>query len=248
MSVVVIPTISQPHNRILAALPSEIYEALQPSLELVALSAQQVVQVAEAPISAIYFLESGWLSLSVPMENGDGIEVGTIGREGMLGYPALVGAEHQELDAIVQGAGWAWRIDAQVFREKIEQAPQLRDRLLRHMLAQHGQVVRMAACHGSHYAGQRLARWLLMAHDRAQVDAFPVTHEAISNLLGVRRASVTTAANLLQKAGIIAYSRGHMVITDRPALEAMACECYGHIRRGEDQMLCEPGDAVRLAS
>jgi CRP-like cAMP-binding protein len=166
----------------------------------------------------------------------------------MLGYPVLLGAEHQELDVTVQGAGWAWRIDAGEFRRQIQQLPMLRDLLLRHLMAYHTQVMRMAACHGIHHAGQRLARWLLMAHDRAQADTFPVTHEAISKLLGMRRAGVTTAAAVLQLAGAITYSRGHIVIADRPALEALACECYGHIRRGEDRLLCKPASAYSGAA
>jgi CRP-like cAMP-binding protein len=248
MTIVVIPTLSRTQNSILARLPAEILAALKPSLEIVALSAQQVVHVADRPITSVYFPESGWLSLSILMEDGSSIEVGTIGREGMLGYPILLGAEQQEVDATVQGAGWAWRIDADEFRRQLAQAPMLRDRLLRHLMAYHTQVARMAACHGSHYAGQRLARWLLMAHDRAEADAFPVTHDVISNLLGMRRAGVTNAAAMLQSAGVITYNRGNMVIRDRPTLEALACECYGHIRRSEDRLLCEPVTDYRGAA
>jgi hypothetical protein len=99
-----------------------------------------------------------------------------------------------------------------------------------------------------HYTGQRLARWLRMAHDRAEVDACPITHEAISAMLGMRRAGVANAAAVLWWAEVFAYSRGHVVIRDRPALEALACECYRHFRLGEDRLLWEPGEAERLAS
>jgi CRP-like cAMP-binding protein len=114
--------------------------------------------------------------------------------------------------------------------------------LLRYALVHHGQVARTAACNGRHHTDQRLARWLLMAHDRSEGDGFPMTHEFLSMMLGVRRAGVTVAAGLLSKAGFIRYERGRMEVTDRPGLESAACECYGVARRASDALLGrEPG-------
>jgi len=178
------------------------------------------------------------------MEDGDAAEVGLVGYEGMVGLPVLLGADHAEIEAIVQGPGTALRIDAKAFREALERIPALRTLLLRYALVQHEQVARTAACNGRHHIDQRLARWLLMAHDRAEGDDFPMTHEFLSMMLGVRRAGISTTASTLQKAGFIRYERGRMAVTDRPGLESVACECYGIVRRAQDQLLGLPGGAT----
>ncbi|GGC56556.1 hypothetical protein GCM10011504_38660 [Siccirubricoccus deserti] len=144
---------------------------------------------------------------------------------------------------MVQSPGTALRMDAQTFREALEHIPTLRTLLLRYALVHHGQVARTAACNGRHHTDQRLARWLLMAHDRASGDGFPMTHEFLSMMLGVRRAGITVAAGQLQKAGFIHYERGRIEITDRPGLESAACECYGVVRRAQDQLLGLPPGA-----
>jgi len=134
-------------------------------------------------------------------------------------------------------------MDAQAFREELERIPALRTLLLRYALVQHGQVARTAACNGRHNIDQRLARWLLMAHDRAEGDEFPMTHEFMSMMLGVRRAGISTTASTLQKAGLIRYQRGRIEITDRPGLENAACECYGVVRRASDRLFGMPEGA-----
>jgi CRP-like cAMP-binding protein len=171
------------------------------------------------------------------MEDGDAAEVGLIGREGFVGLAVLLGADHDDVEAMVQSPGTALRMDARAFREDLERIPALRTLLLRHVLVHHGQVVRTAACNGRHLTEQRLARWLLMAHDRVEGDEFPMTHEFLSLMLGVRRAGVTVAAGHLQKAGFIRYERGRIEVTDRPGLESVACECYGMVRRASDRLL-----------
>jgi CRP-like cAMP-binding protein len=123
--------------------------------------------------------------------------------------------------------------------------PSLRTVLHRYALAHFEQVARSAACNGRHNIEQRLARWLLMAHDRVEGDEFPMTHEFLSMMLGVRRAGITVAAGTLQKAGLIRYERGRMAITDRPGLEAASCECYGIARRASDRLLGPPAGADR---
>jgi CRP-like cAMP-binding protein len=141
---------------------------------------------------------------------------------------------------MVQCPGTALRMDAAAFRGELGHTPALRTLLLRYALVHHGQVARTAACNGRHHTEQRLARWLLMAHDRAEGDAFPMTHEFLSMMLGVRRAGVTVAAGVLQRAGFIRYDRGRMKVTDRPGLEAASCECYGVVRRAYDRLLGPP--------
>lgn len=229
-----------PRNRLLAALPAEIFEKLRRQLELVPLPLRQVFQHADRRITSVYFPDAGWFSLLVPMEEGAVIEVGLIGREGMLGLPVVLGVERDSLEAVVQGAGTAWRMDVKAFREQLKQSPELQDLLMRVAMVQHTQVTRTAACNGRHRTDQRLARWLLMAHDRAEADIFPMTHDVIALMLGLRRSGITVAAGLLQDAGIIQYRHGQMTIADRTGLEKAACECYGIVRRTQDQLLCLP--------
>jgi CRP-like cAMP-binding protein len=227
-----------PRNRLLAALSPDILAALQ--LETVEMVFQKTLHAVGEPIASVYFPESGFVSMLAYMEDGDAAEVGLVGREGMVGLPVLLGADQDDLEAMVQMPGTALRMDAGAFREALDRTPALRTLLLRYALVHHGQVARTAACNGRHHTEQRLARWLLMTHDRAEGDGFPMTHEFLGLMLGLRRAGITIAAGLLQKAGFIRYERGHMEVTDRPGLESVACECYGIVRRAQDQLLNLP--------
>jgi CRP-like cAMP-binding protein len=155
------------------------------------------------PIAAVHFSETGCVSMLAALEDGNDAEVGVIGSEGMVGLPVLLGADRDDIEAMVQCPGTALRMDAAAFRAELERTPALRTLLLRYALAHHGQGARTAACNGRHHTEQRLARWLLMAHDRAEGDDFPMTHEFLSMMLGVRRAGVTVAAGALQRAGLI---------------------------------------------
>src|SRR3954462_14907477 len=228
---------SAPRNRLLTALPADDLARLRPRLEAVELPFRKVLHAPGEPIEAIYFPETGWASMLAYLENGDAAEVGLVGYEGMVGLPVLLGADHDDIEAMVQCPGTALRIDAQAFREELERIPAFRTLLLRYALVHHGQVARTAACNGRHHTDQRLARWMLMAHDRSEADEFPMTHEFLSMMLGVRRAGITVAAGTLQKAGLIRYERGRMQVTDRPGLEAASCECYGIARRASDRLL-----------
>ncbi|WP_043344372.1 Crp/Fnr family transcriptional regulator [Belnapia moabensis] len=223
-------------NRLLAALPSGVLAELWPQLQSVELPFRHVLQAPGKPIEAVYFPETGWASMLAYMEDGDAAEVGLIGREGFIGLPVLLGADHDDIEAMVQGPGTALRMDARAFRQELQRLPALHDLLLRYALVHHGQVARTAACNGRHHTDQRLARWLLMGHDRAEGDEYPMTHEFLSMMLGVRRAGVTVSAGALQKAGHIQYGRGRITITDRPGLESVACECYGMVRRAHDSL------------
>ena len=192
-------------------------------------------------MAAVYFIETGWVSMVATLENGDGAEVGLVGHEGMLGLPLLLDDELDDLEGMVQCPGTALCMSVEDFRQVLEQVPGLRRMLNRYALVHHGQVARTAACNGRHEIDQRLARWLLMAHDRAEGGTYPITHELISMMLGVRRAGVSVAAALLQKAGLIRYGAGRITVTDRPGLENASCECYGVTRRASERLFDQGG-------
>ncbi len=225
-----------PHNRLLAALPPEEFDKLRPGLDLVDLELRTVLHRADDAIASVYFLESGWCSVLASMQDGDSAEVGLIGPEGLVGLPVLLGEDSSELEVMVQQPGRALRLGTAAFREALDSLPAFRTLLLRYALAHHLQVARSAACNGRHQIGQRLARWLLMAHDRAQSDTYAMTHEFMSMMLGVRRAGVTVAAGVLQRAGMIRYGGGRITIEDRPGLEASSCRCYAASRRAQDRL------------
>jgi CRP-like cAMP-binding protein len=229
-----------PHNRLLAALAPDDLARLRPRLEPVELKLRQILQVPEQPIAAVYFPQTGRISMVALLADGGAAEVGVIGREGMVGFPLLFGADTSSVEAMVQGPGTALRLSTAAFQEELEHLPTLRPLLLRYALAFHEQVTHTAACNGRHALEQRLARWLLIAHDRADGDEFPVTQEFLAMMLCVHRPSVTLAAQLLQQAGYIRYKSGHMAIIDRPGLEAAACECYGTVRRQFERLLGNP--------
>jgi CRP-like cAMP-binding protein len=232
---------STPRNRLLAALPSDDLARLWPRLEAVELPFRQVLHAPGKPITSVYFPETGYSSMLAYMEDGDAAEVGMIGYEGMVGLPVLLGADNDDIEAMVQVPGTALRMDTRAFREELERTSAFRTLLLRYALVHHTQVARTAACNGRHHIDQRLARWLLMAHDRTTGnDEFPMTHEFLSMMLGVRRAGISTTANTLQKAGFIRYQRGCIEVTDRRGLESVACECYGIVRRASDRFFGMP--------
>jgi CRP-like cAMP-binding protein len=224
-------------NRLLAALPPADFQRLSASLTLVSLSLKQTLFEADEPIGAAYFVETGMVSYLAYLENGDAIEVGLIGPEGMVGMPLILGVDSAPAGAIVQMQGTALRISPAALRQAFNESKVLRTRLLRYMQALYTQVSQTAACNGHHGLEERLARWLLIAHDRAEGDQFPMTHEFMALMLGVRRSGVTVTASTLKQAGLISYANGRMTILDRPALEAVACECYGIVQRQFEQLL-----------
>jgi CRP-like cAMP-binding protein len=228
--------IPKPRNRLLAALPAAELAQLWPRFEPVELELRQVLHLPEQPIGTVYFPESGWISMVAALEDGDTAEVGLVGREGMAGLPILHEDTLSDLEAMVQQPGKALRLSSADFRIELDRLPTFRTLLLRYSLAQHMQVARTAACNGRHAVDQRLARWLLMAHDRSDGDSFAMTHEFLGMMLGIRRAGVTVAAGMLQQAGLIRYTRGQMLVADRPGLESAACECYGISRRAFDRL------------
>jgi CRP-like cAMP-binding protein len=224
-------------NRLLTSLPPADFKRLAASLTPVTLTLKQTLLEAEEPIGAAYFIETGMVSYLNYLEGGEAQEIGLIGSEGMIGLPLILGVDHAPFGAMVQMEGTALRLSAAALRQAFNESETLRTLLLRYMQALHIQVSQTAACNNHHSLEERLTRWLLMAHDRAGDDHFPMTHEFMSMMLGVRRAGVTVTAGALKHAGLIHYTNGHITVLDRPSLEAMACECYGNVQRQFDQLL-----------
>jgi CRP-like cAMP-binding protein len=212
-------------------LPAHDLARLRPKLEPVALTFRQVLYRSHAPIPAVYFLEAGLVSLVARLERGGAIEVGMIGREGIVGLALALGADSSPNEAMVQTAGSALRMDADAFCEELERNPVLMARLLRYEHALHAQVGQTAACNGRHPVEKRLARWLLMASDRLDTLELPLTQELLATMLGVRRAGVCSAIGALERAGILSFKAGRIVILSRQGLEARSCECCAAVRR-----------------
>jgi CRP-like cAMP-binding protein len=224
-------------NRLLATLPPADFGRLSASLTPVTLSLRQFLLEADEPIGAAYFIETGMVSYLHYLEGGDALELGLIGSEGMVGVPLILGVDISSLGGMVQMEGTALRIGPTALRQAFNESETLRNRLLRYMQALHIQVSQTAVCNKHHTLEERLTRWLLMAHDRAGEDQFPMTHEFMSLMLRVRRAGVSVTANLLKQAGLIRYRSGSITILYRPGLEDAACECYGNVQRQFEQLL-----------
>jgi CRP-like cAMP-binding protein len=231
------PYASVPRNRLLAALPQEDLARMLPKFRRIELTLHQVHFPAGGRITSVIFPETGWFSLLVVLKDGSAGEVGLIGREGMVGLPLLLGDDQSYPECLVQGSGTALSLNADVFRQELDRSPALGARVGRWTLAYTAQLAQTATCNSRHHIKQRLARWLLMTGDRAEGASFPMTHELLSKMLGVRRASITMAARSLKRAGFIRYERGWVEITDRPGLKAASCECYGTVRREFDRLL-----------
>ncbi len=232
-----IPHPSAVHNHLLAALPSGVLAQLLPRMRPVALNIREVLHIAEASIEAVHFVETGWVSMVAHLQDGLSAEVGLIGREGIVGLPLVFGVEAADVEALVQGPGMALRMEARAFRHALDEHSSLRALVFRYSEFMRAQLTQTAACNGNHGLEQRLARWLLMSHDRASSDHFAMTHEFMAIMLCVHRPTVTIAARLLQRAGLIRYGSGAITVVDRPSLEAAACECHGVVRRQYRRLL-----------
>ncbi len=218
-------------NRLLASLSADDFGALAPHLRRVDMAFRSTLHAAGEPIAAAIFPDSGYASMLATLADGDAAEVGMIGREGLVGLPLVFGTDRSSVEAMVQAPGSCLQVPADVFQRMLEDRPAVRALMLRYAMAFNVQVTMTAACNGRHRVEQRLARWLLMAHDRTDGDEFAMTHEFLSTMLAVRRAGVTVAAGALQRAGYIHYEQGRIRVTDRPGLETAACECYSIVRR-----------------
>ncbi len=225
-------------NQILSTLSGGALASILPSLVLVPLVHRQTIIQQDAAVDFVYFPVAGMLSLVANLEDGAQVEVGVIGRKGMFGACLLADVETSFTEVNVQLPGQALRMSARDFRAATADGGQLRAISLRFNEALHSQVGQTAACNGHHQLEQRLARWILIARDRGDDDELPLTQEFLAVMLGVHRPSVTVSARILQRAGLISYSRdGHVTILDRAGLEATACECYATVLRRFDVLL-----------
>jgi CRP-like cAMP-binding protein len=226
-----------PQNKILAALPSEEYDRLLSHLTPVSLPLGESLYETEDRIKYVYFVNTGVVSLVTHLKEGSGVEVGLVGNEGMVGLSIALGDDVSPSQAIVQIAGEGMRMGAAALREELKQGGLLQTLLLRFTMAMLRQVSQSAACNRSHHVAERLARWLLTCHDRVEGDELRLTQEFIAEMLGTRRAGVSEAAGILQGAGLIRYSRGHITVTDRAGLGEFSCECYGVVKVEYDRLL-----------
>ena len=224
-------------NRLLAALSAEELNHVRPHLEPVRLGHRDELFEPGKPITYVYFPETAVVSLISLLQEGGSVEVGTAGAEGMAGLPLFLGGDTSSVQAIAQIAGTAYRIEASAFVALAKVSGPLHGLLLRYANAFLTQVAQTAACNGAHLLEERCARWLLMTHDRVDGDNFPLTHEFLAYMLGVRRAGVTLAMRGLQDAGFVRYSRGQITIVDRAGLERVSCECYRVVRGHFERLL-----------
>ena len=224
-------------NALLAALPEPDREGLRARLEPVSLSLKEVLYEKNAPITHIYFPLTSVFSLVITMSDGQAAEVGTVGNEGMVGMSVYFGVPTSPQRAFAQVPGEALRMRAEDFREELGRDGPLRAVLGLYNQALITQMAYSVACNRLHSIEERMCRWLLMTQDRVGADQLPLTQEFLAQMLGVRRPSVTVVAGVLQKAGLIAYGRGRVVVLDRQRLEAASCECYRVVRDEYDELL-----------
>ena len=213
-------------NSLLAALPRKSYLRLLPGLAPVELVFGEVLYEAGDPIRDVYFPTQSLVSLLTVVEGHLALEVGMVGREGMVGVPLVLGADASPVRALVQGAGPALKMNGQRFRSELNASPPLQREVQRYIYAMMVQISQTAGCNRFHVVEARLARWLLMTRDRMRSGHFRMTHEFLSHMLGVRRVGVTEAASALQRRKLIEYSRGSITILDDRGLEAACCSCY----------------------
>jgi CRP-like cAMP-binding protein len=213
-------------NNLLAALPRKNYRRLLAGLEPITLTFGEVLYEPGQPIRHIYFPNDSLVSLLTLVDGHLALEVGLVGREGMVGIPLLLGIGVSSVRALVQGSGTAMRMTSGSFRREFRQSPPLQRELHRYTHELMAQVTQTAACNRFHVVEARLARWLLMTRDRVRLDQFRLTQEFLAHMLGVRRVGVTKAAGALQQRDLIRYSRGNISILDRKGLEAASCRCY----------------------
>ena len=227
------------HNQLLAALPPTDYERLLPYLEPVALPLGLTVHRAGEQEKYLYFLTAGIVSRYCLTENGASAEFAVTGREGVIGIASFLGGAGLPSEAVVVSAGYAYRLGVDLLQKEFNHFGTLPRLLLRYTQALIAQTGQTAVCNRHHSLEQQLCRYILSNLDRLPSDVLAVTQELIANMLGVRRGGVTEAAGNLQKAGLIRYSRGRLVVLDRTGLEARACECYAVVKREYDRLLPE---------
>jgi CRP-like cAMP-binding protein len=227
-------------NRLLELLDPADLDRLRSRFEPVEFEYRQSLYEANQDISFVYFPIEGVASLVSAMEDGSAAEIGTVGNEGMVGLPVVLGDRLTPISAYIQVPGSGLRLPADFLRDELEISGAMRTVLLRYAHAFFNQVAQSAACAHFHSIEKRCCRWLLMTHDRVQSDRFLLTQEFLAMMLGVRRASVTGVAAALKRAKLIEYSRGRVTMLDRAGLERRACECYQVSKKEFDRLLGHP--------
>ncbi|OGA58041.1 MAG: Crp/Fnr family transcriptional regulator [Betaproteobacteria bacterium RIFCSPLOWO2_12_FULL_65_14] len=225
------------NNLLLAALPAADYQRLAAHLEPVPLPLGWSVYESGSRMRHVFFPTEGIVSLLYVTENGASAEIAIAGNEGLVGISLFMGGESTPSHAVVQSAGHAYRLRAEILKREFERGGELQHLLLRYTQALITQMAQTAVCNRHHTVEQQLCRWLLLSLDRLASNEIRMTQELIANMLGVRREGVTEAAGSLQHAGLIQYRRGHITVLDRQALEQRVCECYAVVKRESDRLL-----------
>ncbi len=233
------PSLPAGQNHLLAALAEPDYERIAPHLERVSIPLGKVLYESGSTLRYVYFPTTCIVSLLYVMEDGASAEIAVVGNEGILGIALFMGGESTPSRALVQSAGEAYRLRADLLKEEFNRFGPLTHLLLRYTQALITQMAQTAVCNRHHSVDQQLCRWLLLSLDRLASSQLTMTQELIANMLGVRREGVTEAAGKLQALGLIHYSRGRIAVLDRPGLEARACECYRVVKREFDRLLPE---------
>ena len=232
---------TEPHsprqNHLLDALPALEFERLLTQMELVPMPLGNVLYESGGKLDYVYFPTTCIISLLYVMENGASAEIAVVGNEGIVGVALFMGGQTMPNRAIVQSAGFAYRLRGPLMQQEFDRYGALMRLLLRYTQALITQMAQTAVCNRHHSVDQQLCRWLLLSLDRLASDDLVMTQELIANMLGVRREGVTEAAGKLQLAGLIEYRRGHITVLNRPGLEARVCECYHVVKTEFDRLL-----------
>jgi len=224
-------------NLLLRALSKEVWARIEPNLKLAELKLGAVLYESGDVMNDVYFPTNSIVSLLYVMEDGRSAEISVVGNEGIVGVSLFMGGQSTPSRAIVQSAGYAYRLQGKYLKEEFSRHGEFHNLLLRYTQALITQMAQTAACNRHHAIDQQLCRWLLLSMDRLQGNQLNMTQELIANMLGVRREGVTEAASKLQAAGIIQYQRGRIRILDRHELEARVCECYAVVKKESDRLL-----------
>ncbi len=224
-------------NHLLAAMSAEVRGRVFPSLELVALPLGKVLYESGDALRHVYLPTDAIVSLLYVMESGASAEISVVGNEGLIGIALFMGGESTPSRAIVQNAGYAYRLPGQLLKDEFNRHGEVMQLLLRYTQALITQMAQTAVCNRHHSVDQQLCRWLLLSLDRLPSNQLTMTQELIANMLGVRREGVTDAAGKLQRIGVIEYSRGQITVLDRPKLERLSCECYAVVKRESDRLM-----------
>lgn len=230
-------------NHLLQLLTDSDRHTLLQHCDVVQLKFADILCEPQMPYRYLYFPLSGFISLVTKLAGHKPLEMGLIGNEGMLGVTLALGISDAPMQAVVQGQGTAWRIEIADLKYVLSHSPHLKHILQQYLFVQLSQLSQSAACAHFHQLSPRLARWLLMSHDRAHCNDFFLTHQFLADMLGVRRSGITVAAGLMQQQHFISYSRGIISILDRKALQNLACECYQAALDDYQSVLGEPDDA-----